>query len=155
MAIYAVYSPKGVTPVDAPEKLRFVPERPSLWAFVVPPVWLLARRLWLGFALWLVAVVALSLATRGMVDDPAGLIWLAFWLWFAFAARDIEQASLTRAGWRLIDLVEAPTVSAAERRHFDRAYADRIGAEAPVGPAPVRRPAAGVIGFEAFGGAPR
>lgn len=153
MATYAVYCPKGIDPAEAPEKLRFVPERPSLWALLVPPLWLICRRLWLGLAFWLIAVVALAVVTRGMADDPAGLIWLVFWLWFAFAARDIEQGSLTRTGWRLIDLVEAPTLAAAEHRHFDRAYAaPRAAATVP---APARHAPTGVIGFEAFGGAQR
>ena len=35
MAMFAVYCPPDVAPTEAPEALRFVPERPSLWAFLV------------------------------------------------------------------------------------------------------------------------
>lgn len=149
MTIYAVYCPKKRAPVDVPERLRFIPERPSFWAFVVPPLWLLLRRAWLGLVLWLLAVIALAVVTQGMADDVAGPIWLAFWVWFAVSARDLQQAELTGTGWALVDVVEAPTRAAAERRYFDRAFA-AIPVPAEVGPAPVRRPAAGVIGFEGF-----
>lgn len=149
MTMFAVYCPPGATPEEAPEALRFVAERPSLWAFLAPPLWLLARRLWLGLAFWLVGAAAVWALTRGLAPEPRGVIRALAWLWFAFAARDIEQSSLARAGWALAALVDAPSRAAAEIRFFDRAVA------APAASAERRAATGGgrggVIGFEAFG----
>ena len=148
MAIYAVYCPPGTTPTETPEALRFVPERPSFWAFVLPPIWLLAHRLWFGLLFWLVAVAALAWLYGLMPAAPATFVMLLFWLWFAFAARDIEQATLARAGWTLAGLVEAPNRDAAERRFFEAA----ADVPPPHGPVGLARPAAPIVGFEGFGG---
>lgn len=155
MAMFAVYCPPDVAPADAPEALRFVAERPSLWAFLVPPLWLAARRLWVGLIIWFAAAAALWAVTRGLDPAPAGIVRALGWLWFAAAARDIEQAALDRAGWTLIAVVNAPSRAAAEIRYFTTALA----AAAPAAAAPTggRRPVAGagVVGFEGFGGASR
>lgn len=155
MAMYAVYCPPDVAPTDAPDALRFVAERPSLWALLVPPLWLMAHRLWAGLIVWLAAAAALWAVTRGLDPAPAGIIRALGWLWFAAAARDIEQATLDRAGWTLVAIVSARSRAAAEIRYFTTAAVDM----APVTPGPSsgRRPVAGagVVGFEAFGGARR
>lgn len=155
MAMYAVYCPPDVAPTEAPEALRFVPERPSLWALLVPPLWLVAHRLWVGLAVWLATVVALWAVTRGLDPTPAFLVRALAWLWFAVAARDIEQAALDRAGWTLVAVIHAPSRAAAEMRYFATALIDAAPAAAT--PHPGRRPVAGagVVGFEAFGGARR
>lgn len=155
MAMFAVYCPPDVAPTEAPEALRFVPERPSLWAFLVPPLWLAMRRLWVGLIVWLAAAVALWAVTRGLDPAPAGIVCALAWLWFAAAARDIEQAALDRAGWTLVAVVNAPSRAVAEIRYFTAAVVD--AAPAATTPHPGRRPVlgAGVVGFEAFGGAQR
>lgn len=150
MTVFAVYCPKKRDPLDAPEALRFVPERPSFWALIVPPVWLVLRGVWLGLLFWLAASAALFALTRGLPPGLTSMLQVLFAVWFAFSARDIEQVSLSLLGWRCLGVVEAPNRAAAERRWF----------EAAVAPVPVevnepfggdRRIPAGVIGFEGFG----
>ena len=162
MVLYAVYSPKGLEPDDAPEALRFVPERASLWALLVPPLLLVLRRMWLALVFWLAAFLAVTAVAMLLAPEVAGLCYLLFWIWFALSARDLEQASLTRAGWRLEAVVEGHNVGSAERRFFERLAAPPPGPfpAPPRGREPFGRPGGGpgpgsIVGFEAFGGAAR
>jgi hypothetical protein len=112
-------------------------------ALLFGPLWLIARRLWRPFALWIVgAALVGAAATHGLLDAGA-----AFWLYalaalyLGFEGRALEAAALTRGGRPLADIVCAADFSGAERMFFARA-ADLP--EAAYAPAPARGgPAAG------------
>ncbi len=70
MALYAVHCATRA-PADL-ARARFVKQGFRFWAFLFAPLWLLGQRLWLGFALWLVAVVVIgALASTGLISPGA------------------------------------------------------------------------------------
>ena len=66
MPTYTVHEPplrKGES-VAAPERFVFVRDGFYFWAFVLSPVWLFVRRLWLALLIYVVFTVALAVALQ-------------------------------------------------------------------------------------------
>lgn len=114
MAIYTVHIPPDAGDAD---RIEFIRDGFSLPAMLFGPFWLVARRLWLGLAGWLVVagvIAALGLATG---KDTAALEIL-FALWFGLEAIGIRRFTLERRGYTLAGVVEGVDRDAAERRFF-------------------------------------
>ncbi len=88
MATFLVFEPAdGKRTQTAAERVVFLREKFSPWAFIFTPFWLLRYRLWLGFLVWLVAFVAIS--------------WIGSWLGFgpyAALAASFFPSALVRHG---------------------------------------------------------
>lgn len=136
MAIFTVHAPPGIDdPVRLAERLLFIRDGFSFWAFLAPPLWLIARRLWLELAGW--TVLAAAVGAAGRLAGPGAGFWLEliFALWFALQARELRRWALERRRWRLVAVVEAGDAEAAERRFF----AHWSGAVAEIVPPPPAR----------------
>lgn len=96
-------------------------------AFLVPPLWLLARRLWLGLIVYLLgASAAAALAElAGLGPVSAGAASFAFGLWVGLVANDWRRAKLDRLGYRELGVVAGDDLDEAEERLF-RARAARL-----------------------------
>ncbi|MBV9346523.1 MAG: DUF2628 domain-containing protein [Pseudolabrys sp.] len=151
MPVYTVHEPpprKGET-IPAPERFMFVREGFRLWAFLLPPLWLLVRRLWLALLVYLVAAAIILISLRFM-SAPG---WARFWvmaivhLLVGLEAATIERWTFARSKWKTIGTVSADNAEAAERRFFD-AWVARGGnvpapaarPETPAAPYPAPRP---------------
>ena len=124
MPTYTVHAPpprEGET-ASAPERFRYVRDGFSFWAFLVPPLWLLARRLWLALLIWVVAYglieigLVLLRATWGVQSLVAFLIGVLMGL----EASSIERWTLARRGWKTLGFVVAGDAEMAEQRFFLR-----------------------------------
>ncbi|HEY4199420.1 MAG TPA: DUF2628 domain-containing protein [Devosiaceae bacterium] len=96
MTIYTVFDRNDRARHDAP---AVVPEKFSWFAFLLPPVYALVHRLWRLLAGYVVAVLALQVASR-LVGGEAGF-WL-YWLmalWIGFAVPGMRRQRLARSGW--------------------------------------------------------
>jgi len=87
-------------------------------AALLPLLWLLWHRLWLGLAGYIVFSILLGLATEwGEIADPAaGLIALAVSFLIGCMAADFRRWTLARRGWRLAGVVMAGSAAEAEER---------------------------------------
>lgn len=122
MAVYTVHEPaprQGSLSVN-PEDAVFVRDGFYFWAFVLGPLWLLWRRLWLVLLLYLVIWAALEAAfwyarigTLG--QTTAGLV-LALLL--GLEASTLWRWTLDRRGWTQRAVVVGEDLEAAERRFF-------------------------------------
>ena len=174
MPVYTVHAPAGSgADLSATDRFAFVRDGFHLWAAVFGVFWLAFQRLWLALIGWIIVVAALELlltwlgATRGLVF-LANLI-LAVLL--GFEAASLKRWTLTRRGYRQLDVVVAEDEEAAERRFFDRWAAGRggivndqpavdRGAPPPTRPAPsvsffTPPPGSGIIGLFPEPGGPR
>lgn len=166
MAIYTVHLPPGGLPPEAAaDRIRFVKDGASLWALLFPLPWLIVKGLWAVLLGWLLAAAALNALSFAGFETAGGVLAVAFALWFALEARDLERWTLDRRGWRLAAVVEGADLDAAERRFFTD-WLERGGADASpqvpppaaprTGSPPTRPPHAapsGVIGlFPGAGG---
>src|SRR3546814_4094525 len=72
-------------------------------AALVPLLWLLWHRLWLGLAGYVVFSIVLGLVTEfgGIADPAAALIALAVGFLIGCTAADFRRWTLARRGWRL------------------------------------------------------
>lgn len=86
------------------------------WAAILPLVWLLWHRLWLGVALYVLFSVALGVAfALGDIAEPAATaIGLAVSLLIGFGAADYWRWTLERKGWRLVAVLRADAAVDAE-----------------------------------------
>jgi hypothetical protein len=56
--------PRKTESVTAPERFVFVRDGFHFWAFLLPPVWLLVRRLWLAFFIYVVVTLAVAVGIK-------------------------------------------------------------------------------------------
>ena len=100
------------------------------WAFVLAPVWLLVRQLWLAFFIYVVAddrrrCRARSLPARRLTCRRTATIVIA--LLIGFEASTIRRWTLTRRRWKNLGFVVAEDREIAERRFFARVDRKRAG----------------------------
>jgi hypothetical protein len=150
MPTFTVHEPpprKGEA-ASAPERFVFVRDGFYGWAFLLAPIWLLWRRLWLAFAIYLVVNVVLGVGLR-LIGAPAGVRFLASLLvalLIGLEASSIWRRKLAWKKWKTLGFVVGEDAEAAEQRFFAE-WAKRKS-EAPTQPsappqpqysAPVRR----------------
>ena len=124
MSAYTVFEPpQRVTDTGAdPERFVFVRDGFSFWAFVLAPVWLLVKRLWLVFVLYLVAMGVLhaGLWSFGASAGTGFLVDLLVALLMGLEATALRRWTLVRRGWRDLGTVVGPDLETAEHRFYDR-----------------------------------
>jgi hypothetical protein len=142
MPTYTVHEPpprqgeKGES-VASPERFVFVRDGFYFWAFVLAPVWLLLRRLWLALVIYLVFSGVLGFALSWL-RVSTGLQFLAevmVALGVGFEAASIWRWTLTRRGWKTLGFVVSEDQEMAERR-FYAAWSERTPAKAAAPPSP-------------------
>ena len=133
MTIYTVHEPPpGVRNGKSwPDRIQFVRDGFYFWAFLLGPLWMLWRRLWLVLVMYLVAVGLVHFALWQWEAPPA--ISIAVWVLVALLV-GIEAGSLRRwtlRRWRERGIVVAPNLEAAERRFFETWPVRQSEAETP------------------------
>jgi hypothetical protein len=107
-------------------------------AFFLGPFWLIWHKLWRALALWSGIYLALLVGSSGLLSaGPAFLIALAVQALFGLEAGAVLEAKLASEGYRLIEIVAAPSRSQAETafyREFEAAGASLAGARAEPAP---------------------
>jgi Protein of unknown function (DUF2628) len=122
MPTYTAHSPPpkaGETQI-APERFVFVRDGFHVWAFLLTPFWLLWRRLWLAFALYLLASVVLAVGLRligadSIVQFVAGFLVS---LLIGFEASSLLRRKLAWKRWSMLGFVIGEGIEMAEHRFF-------------------------------------
>ena len=150
MPTYTVHEPpprKGEA-VSAPERFVFVRDGFYVWAFLLAPLWLLWRRLWLAFALYLMLNIMLGvgLTLIGAAPGVKFLTSLLIAFLIGLEASAIWRRKLAWKKWKMLGFVVGDDTETAERRFYGewvkRAHekpAVTSSASAPQYSAPVRR----------------
>jgi hypothetical protein len=124
MASWTVFEPPGAAPnsFEAADGSAFVKDGWCWPALLIPPVWLLWRRMWLVFLGWLAVMVAITLVGRlaGTPDALTGGIEILFALWFALEANALRRWTLAGKGWRFAGIATGSDRVEAEHRFFER-----------------------------------
>lgn len=118
--------PRQGEAASSPERFVFVRDGFHFWAFVLAPLWLLMKRLWLAFALYVVVSVVLGvgLALLGVSSSVQGVVGLLIALLMGFEAATVWRWSLARRKWKTLGFVVGEDAEMAERR-FYAAWAGR------------------------------
>jgi hypothetical protein len=124
MPVYTVHAPlTAETSVrGGTDRFVFVRDGFHVWAFLLAPLWLIWRRLWLALIGYVAVMTgvgfALSRLQAGSGVRFVVLALIAFLI--GFEAASLWRWTLSRRRWRQIDIVVADDEETAERRFFDR-----------------------------------
>jgi hypothetical protein len=123
MPVFTVHEPPLRATADLPDPERFVFVRDGVyvWAFLLTPLWMLWRGLWLVFILYAVIAAAIDVAMRyaGFGNGSIILVQILLSLLVAVEAASLRRFSLARRGWKNIGLVSGDDLEDAERRFYD------------------------------------
>jgi hypothetical protein len=123
MAVYTVHEPplKADQLQPDPERFVFVRDGFSFWAFLLAPFWMLWRRLWIVFVLYLIVVAGLQIilttvnaSTTVMVTASVLLSLLV-----GLEAATLRRFTLARRRWTNVGIVVGDDLESAERRFYD------------------------------------
>jgi len=122
MSTYTVHEPpprKGETSAN-PDRFVFVRDGFYFWAFLLGPLWLLWRRLWLVTVLYLVVIGVLEAGLWAVKAPGAARVAVGFLLalLIGFEAGTLRRWTLTRRGWKNPGVVVGDDLETAERRFF-------------------------------------
>jgi hypothetical protein len=123
MTIYTVHEPpprRGGGETDT-SRFAFVRDGFHMWAFLLPPVWMVVRRLWLVLLLYLLLMAAVEVALwyAGVSAAIKFTVGLLISLLVGIEASSLRRWTYNRRRWRNHGVVVAPDIEAAERRFFD------------------------------------
>jgi hypothetical protein len=122
VATYLVFEPAdGKRTQRTAERVVFLREKFSPWAFIFTPFWLLFYRLWLPFLVWLVAFVAISWIGSWFGYGPYAAFAASFFpsLLFGMEATNLRARKLLRSGFRDAGVVIGEDLETAERKFFE------------------------------------
>lgn len=134
MATFLVFEPADGARTQAnAERVVFLREKFSGWAFVFTPFWLLRYRLWLAFLLWLVAFAAISVIGAWLGFGPYAALAASFFpsLVLGFEAINLRARNLVKKSYREAGVVIAEDLETAERRFFE-SWKNTSAPDAPV-----------------------
>ncbi|MGP0094857.1 MAG: DUF2628 domain-containing protein [Xanthobacteraceae bacterium] len=122
MAIYTVHEPprpSGNTIADA-DRFVFVRDGFYGWAFLLAPIWMIRRGLWLVLLLYLIVSVGLFVAlwAIGASGEAQALVGLLLMILVGTEAATLRRWTLARRGWSNVGVVVGDDVESAERRFF-------------------------------------
>jgi hypothetical protein len=148
MNIYTVHQPpeRWREARRGPERFAFVRDGFHFWAFLLGPLWMLWRRLFLVFLGYVVLVILLDGALM-LLRASGGAVFVAHLLLAVLVgleAASLRRWTLRRRGWRDAGVVAAADVEEAERRFFEQWDGADASAPPPAArsPYPAPRPAA-------------
>jgi uncharacterized protein DUF2628 len=135
MPTYTVHAPPpkaGETASD-PQRFVFVRDGFYFWAFVLAPLWLLFRRLWLVLLGFIVvnALVGGILYVLGASGAFRFLGSLLIALLLGFEAATLWRWTLGRRRWQMLGFVIADDEENAERRFFGEWASRAVASPAP------------------------
>ena len=144
MTVYTVHEPpprKGEAETDT-DRFVFVRDGFYFWAFLLGPLWMLWRRLWLVLVLYIVFTAALQIGlwALGVSTGVKFLVGFLIALLVGFEAATLRRWTLTRRGWTSTGVVVGSDLETAERRFFDTWVAPRGATVTPIPPPAMRVP---------------
>ena len=139
MRVYTMHEPRKLTgdPARDAERFVFVRDGFHFWAFVLAPLWMLWRRLWLVLLLYLLLTIALqiglwAIGASGPVQFVVGMLVS---LLVGFEAATLHRWTLARRRLKTVVVVVGADREDAERRFFD-SWAARAELLQPISPPP-------------------
>ncbi len=124
MAFYTVLTPPaepGDTAIAQMEQTVFLKDGFVIFAFVFTGLWLLSKRLWLPFAIFLGVWAMLGFGGRAIGIHPMGLAaaQALIGLFLGLEGQSLIERKLVRKGWRVAGVVEGKDTDTVERRFFE------------------------------------
>jgi len=122
MATFLVFEPAdGARTQSNAERVVFLREKFSPWAFILTPFWLLRHRLWLAFLIWLVVFTLITVAGSWLGYGPYAAIAASLFpsIMVGLEAINLRARKLLKRGYHDAGVVIAEDLETAERRFFE------------------------------------
>ncbi len=135
MPTYTIHAPQPRAGERDPQRFLFVRDGFHFWAFLLAPLWLLWRRLWLLLLLYLAnsAVLAITFAVLRAPLTLQIAVGLFIALLIGLEAASLRRWTLARRGWQTLGFVVGDDEESAERRFFAE-WVKRAAQAAPSSP---------------------
>ena len=121
MAVYSIYLPPDIgTSVLDKDRARavFLPDTRSVWALIIPAVWLAWNRLWLPLAVYIAIAMAFVVIANQWNAQLALLLSGLPGLYLFLEGNELIRLKHEREGWLFDGVLEAPDRPTAELRYF-------------------------------------
>jgi hypothetical protein len=121
MPTYTVHAPPSRNGSAAdPQRFEFVRDGFHFWAFLLAPVWLLYRRLWLAFIGYVVLIGAIEVAYHFLKVPRGSQMAVDFFvmLLIGLEASSLQRWTYARNKWATLAIVAGDDEEEAERRFF-------------------------------------
>ena len=123
MAVYTVHQPpaRRADPRSEGERIVFVRDGFSFWAFLIGPLWMLWHRMWLVLLGYVVALAGIdaALSWLGASRAAISMVGLFIALLVGLEASTLRRLSLWRRGFHNVGIVSGADREDAERRFFE------------------------------------
>jgi hypothetical protein len=130
--------PRSGEQTSDPQRFLFVRDGFHVWAFLLAPLWLLYRRLWLMLLLYLVGsgvlAIAFAVLRAPMTLQVAANLLIA--LMVGLEAATLWRWTLARRRWQTLGFVVGDDEESAERRFFAEWVKRAPSAPPPPAPEP-------------------
>ncbi len=116
------------------DRVRFLRESFSFWAFLFGPLWMIWRRQWLVLILYVLVVGGAEFAMRqyGIPLSSRIAVYVLVQILIGTEAGGLRRWTLQRHGWRDVGIVVGDDLEMAERRFFDARLMDPVGVADPL-----------------------
>ncbi|MGH6674041.1 MAG: DUF2628 domain-containing protein [Xanthobacteraceae bacterium] len=122
MSVYTVHAPpeRFAGQLREAERVVFVRDAFSFWAFVLAPLWMLWHRMWIVLAGYIVVMAALvtPMVLFGVSATAIALVGFFIALFVGLEAGTFRRLTLRFRDWRNVGVVSGDDVEEAERRFF-------------------------------------
>lgn len=108
--------------IDRAEALTFVKDGFSIFAFIAPPIWMIANRLWIVLFGYLVvyALFELCVSLFSLPPTLRAPMILGLNLIIGFEADSLRRWTLERRDWMLVGTVTGENEAVCQRRFFEQ-----------------------------------
>jgi hypothetical protein len=121
MPTFTVHAPRRrIGDSVDPERFVFVRDGFYFWAFLLAPLWLIVRRLWLALLGYVVVngAIGVALYVAGAPGWARFLVAFAVALLVGFEAATLWRWTLDRRGWKMLGFAVGDNLESAEQRFF-------------------------------------
>ena len=140
MTLFTVHIPVDARdPQEIADRIRVIPEKASVAAFLLGPIWLVAQGAYLAVGVWVGTVAALIGAFVLLDLAPAGLaaVILLIQAFIGVEGHQMARVAASRGRFKFVDVVNARDAEEAEGEALRRL----IAAQQPTRPsAPLYKP---------------
>ena len=120
MAEYIAYVPPSTAYETADSDFRLIPDEKSIFALVLPVVWLAWNRLWFYMIVYLALALASGMLAELTSNPFLGLLSILPGLYLFLEGNELLGRELQRKGWNQAGLVQAASKEEAELRFISQ-----------------------------------
>jgi len=117
MPSYTIYEKPGLPPHEAIDSAILIKDHYSIFAFMLPAVWMLVKRLWWILLIYILILIPVSALETMLPIWASMLITLLMSLWISLEAPNLIGWSLRNKGY-----VEVASLYAEDLEHCEHRY---------------------------------